>query len=254
MQYIEDGEISIAIDLDQGARISSLLFREHELTVPFRGGLTNWGCFSMAPWAGRIRDGIVIDGAGNEFQLPVNLDPPHALHGFGLLDGWQELGKGATRLELPYPYLGASVEQRIEVLDNALRWSLQYDGGKCELPAWVGLHPWFTRELDTGDLAELEFSAGKMLERGSDGMPTGALISPSSGPWDDAFTQMQGVPKISWGNTLQLSIESDAPWWVIYNEDSDGICVEPQSAPPDAANLGISGDHYIEALFIFDTF
>ena len=65
---------------------------------------------------------------------------------------------------------------------------------------------------------------------------------------------MQGVPNISWGNTLQLSIGSDAPWWVIYNEDSDGICVEPQSAPPDGANLGITGDHYIEALFIFDTF
>jgi aldose 1-epimerase len=38
---------------------------------------------------------------------------------------------------------------------------------------------------------------------------------------------------------------------VVYTEDTDGICVEPQTAPPDAANLGIVGDHYIEALFKF---
>jgi aldose 1-epimerase len=49
-----------------------------------------------------------------------------------------------------------------------------------------------------------------------------------------------------------VSIESDAPWWVVYTEDSEGICVEPQSAPPDAANLGIQGEEYLEALFVFE--
>ena len=34
-------------------------------------------------------------------------------------------------------------------------------------------------------------------------------------------------------------------------EDADGVCVEPQTAPPDAANLGIRGDHYLEALFVY---
>jgi len=28
--------------------------------------------------------------------------------------------------------------------------------------------------------------------------------------------------------------------------------VEPQTAPPDAANLGITGENYLEALFVFD--
>jgi aldose 1-epimerase len=51
---------------------------------------------------------------------------------------------------------------------------------------------------------------------------------------------------------MQIKIESDAPYWVVYDQDSDGVCVEPQTAPPDAANLGISGDSYLEALFVFD--
>jgi aldose 1-epimerase len=46
-------------------------------------------------------------------------------------------------------------------------------------------------------------------------------------------------------------VESDAPWWVVYTEDTEGVCIEPQTAPPDAANLGITGDHYLEALFTF---
>ena len=46
-------------------------------------------------------------------------------------------------------------------------------------------------------------------------------------------------------------MESDAPYWIVYTEDSDGVCIEPQTAPPDAANLGIDGEHYIEALFTF---
>jgi aldose 1-epimerase len=51
----------------------------------------------------------------------------------------------------------------------------------------------------------------------------------------------------------RISIECDAPWWVVYSEDSDGVCLEPQTAPPDAQNLGISGENYIEALFVFES-
>jgi aldose 1-epimerase len=31
----------------------------------------------------------------------------------------------------------------------------------------------------------------------------------------------------------------------------DGICVEPVTAPPNSQLLGIAGDNYIEALFVF---
>ena len=99
--------------------------------------------------------------------------------------------------------------------------------------------------------AEIEFSAKKMLVRDKDGLPTGELISPTKQPWDDAFTEINGTPAVIWEDVLRIDIESDAPWWVVYTEDSNGICIEPQTAPPDAANLGITGEHYVEALFVF---
>jgi aldose 1-epimerase len=113
------------------------------------------------------------------------------------------------------------------------------------------MHPWFPRDLDRGGSAELEFKAAKMLKRDEEGLPTGELITPPNSTYDDAFTEIQGVPAVVWENCARIQIESDAPWWVVYNEDSEGVCIEPQTAPPDAQNLGIYGEHYIEALFIF---
>lgn len=251
MQFIDDAEFQIAIDLDQGGRIASLKWREMEFALPFGGGARGWGWHSMVPWAGRIRNGIIRNSSGQEFQLPTTYDPPHALHGFGYVSSWRDIGPGRSFLELPTPYGGATVEQKIEVLDDAVRWSLEYDPGKCDLPAWLGFHPWFPRDLGRGGSAEIEFSAELMLERDSEGLPSSKLVPPTKQPWDDAFTQIRGVPAVVWEDVARIDIECDAPWWVVYTEDADGVCIEPQSAPPDAANLGIEGEHYLEALFVF---
>ena len=250
MQFIDDAEFQVAIDLDGGGRISSLKWRELEFALPFRGGVHTHGWYPMAPWAGRIKDGLITSPTLGEFQLPTVLDPPHALHGFGLTSSWQEIGPGRSLLHLPKPYAGATVEQTIEVLDDAIRWSLEYDANGCDLPVWLGMHPWFARDLGVGGSAELEFKAAKMLKR-VDSLPTGELIAPTPEPWDDAFTEIQGTPAVVYEDIVRIDIESDAPWWVVYTEDPEGLCVEPQTAPPDAANLGISGEHYIEALFTF---
>jgi aldose 1-epimerase len=252
VQFIDDAEFQINIDLDQGARISSLIWRDMQFAVPFRGSPLTYGWYAMAPWAGRVRDGIIKSPSGQEFQLPTTAFPPHAIHGFGYESSWQEIGPGRSMLHLPKPYGGATVEQTIEVLDDAIRWSLEYDPGECDLPAWMGFHPWFVRDLDRGGSAEVEFSAAKMLSRDSDGLPDGNVVSPTAQPWDDAFTEVRGTPSVVWEDVARISIESDAPWWVVYTEDSDGVCIEPQTAPPDAQNLGITGEHYIEALFVFE--
>ncbi len=252
LHTLDGGEISIAIDMDQGARIASLRWRELDFVVPFRGGILTWGWYAMAPWAGRIRDGLITDGNRKTHQLPTAFDPPNAIHGFGLTESWREIGEGRALLELPAPYLGATVEQKIEILDNAMRWSLEYEPGDCDLPAWLGFHPWFPRELERGGSAEIEFNAEKMFVKDKEGLPNGEFTEPGRGPWDDCFTEVRGTPSIVWEDVVQISIESDAPYWVVYNEDSDGVCVEPQTAPPDAANLGITGENYLEALFVFD--
>ncbi len=251
MQHIDGAEISVSIDLDQGARIASLQWRDLQFAVPFRGTPLTWGWYAMAPWAGRIRDGLIVDEKDQVQTLPINWDPPNAIHGYGFVSSWEETGQGRARLELPAPYNGAVIEQTIEILDDAVRWIIEYEANGCTIPAWVGLHPWFPRELARGDAAELEFDATSMLLRGDDGLPTGELVPISKEPWDDAFTGIRGVPSILWEGAARVTIESDAPWWTVYTEDTEGIAVEPQTAPPDAANLGIVGDHYIEALFTF---
>ena len=83
MQFIDDAEFQVAIDLDAGGRIASLKWKDLEFTVPFRGGVANYGWYAMAPWAGRIKDGIIKSPSGEAFQLPTQLDPPNALHGLG---------------------------------------------------------------------------------------------------------------------------------------------------------------------------
>jgi aldose 1-epimerase len=210
-----------------------------------------WGWFAMAPFAGRIKNGVVRDLKGNEYQLPTNFDPPHALNGQAVLSSWEDLGGGRQFLELPSPYDGASVTQSYEILDNAIRWSLDYEANGCDLPITLGFHPWFAREIDKGDSAELMFKANKMFKRGDDHLPTGELITPTDPPWDDAFTEVIGVPEIIWLGAARVSIESDSHYWVIFNQDDEGIYIEPMTSPPDAQNLGIQGEPYIECFITF---
>jgi aldose 1-epimerase len=251
MLNIDGDQISIAIDLDQGARLASVQWRDMQFAVPFRGQELTWGWFSMVPFAGRIRDGIIKDSKGNKYQLPNNFDPPHALIGYGATSCWEDLGNGAQYLELPSPFDGASVTQRYEILENAIRWSLDYEANGSDLPVTLGFHPWFARDVGKGEAAEIIFKANKMYKRGEDYLPTGELISPTLPPWDDTFTEVIGTPQILWPGAARITMEFDSPYFMLYSQDEEGICFEPVTAPPDAQNLGIQGDTYIEALITF---
>ncbi len=244
-------EISLIVDLEQGSRISSLTWRGLEFVVQPRPSLMDWGWYAMVPWAGRIKNGLIKDSSGREFTLPAGWEPPHAEHGYGFYSPWIKTGPASSRLEMPDPYCPAVAEQRFEVQGNSFRWTLEYAANGCEIPAWLGFHPWFLRELAIGDPAHVEFEAERMLVRGSDGIPTGEYSSPKPPPWDDAFTDFKKLPSITWPSAAKVDLISKSPWWVVYTEDQAGVCVEPQSAPPDAANLGISGDHHIELVLNF---
>jgi len=244
-------EISLIVDLEQGSRISSLTWRGLEFVVQPRPSLMDWGWYAMVPWAGRVKNGLIKDSSGREFTLPTNWEPPHAEHGYGFYSPWEKTSPTSSRFEMPSPYYPAVAQQRFELHENSLRWTLEYEANGCDIPAWLGFHPWFVRQLAIGDSAELEFEADRMLVKGSDVMPTGEYSPPKPPPWDDAFTDFKKLPSITWPGAAKVDLISQAPWWVIYTEDKAGICVEPQSAPPDAANLGITGNHHIELVLHF---
>lgn len=210
-----------------------------------------WGWFAMVPWAGRIDKGIIKDTFGREFILPTHWDPPHAEHGYGFVSSWESLGPNSSRVNMPAPYTPSYAEQVIAVSGNTLTWSLTYFPNGCTLPAWVGFHPWIPKKIAGGQECELSFSAEKMLLRDQNSIPTGDLVDIPPPPWDDAFLGVTRSPVIRWEGQAQIEISASVPWWVVYNEDPQALCVEPQTAPPNAANLGIEGAHSITATFTF---
>jgi galactose mutarotase-like enzyme len=100
----------------------------------------------------------------------------------------------------------------------------------------VGWHPWFRRQLATGGPIELDIdlSHARMYVRDADYIPTGRTLPAPPGPWDDCFTDV-GAVALHWPGALRLTAEHDCSSLVVYDPD-DAVCVEPQSAPPDAIN------------------
>jgi len=99
-------------------------------------------------------------------------------------------------------------------------------------PAELGWHPWFRKP------ERLEFSPTAMYERDEFGLPTGELVEPTDGPWDDCFVSTEPVV-LHYDRTVApaVRVESDCDHWVVYDMPTDATCVEPQSGPPDAFNL-----------------
>ncbi|MFB7860556.1 aldose 1-epimerase [Streptomyces sp. NPDC056069] len=233
------GDAELTIDPEHGCRIDSLRIGDTELLL--QGA--HYGCFVMAPWAGRTGYGRFRDG-GTVHQLPVSEHAaPHAMHGTVRDVPWKTAyatGTTAaftTELAAPWPYAG-TVTQTVELTEDSLTLQLGVETAGDSFPAQAGWHPWFHRTLG-GDAREVEigFHPGWQEERGEDHLPTGRRIDPGPRPWDDCFGMPDGVDvTLTWPERLELRITSRAEWVVIYDEPADAVCVEPQSGPPNGLN------------------
>jgi aldose 1-epimerase len=232
---LSNDRVRATIDPSRGARLTSLVIDGHELLAtaedPSVDPVIADGAFPMVPWAGRVRDGRLATSDGVR-QLPLAADG-NALHGLGHVAAWERVGEGRYRLAIgePWPTSGTAT-LAYELLDDGLRIELTWDDGTTS-PCSIGLHPWFARTLGAGDPVVLSMDAEAMVERGVDGLPTGRLLDQAPGPWDDCF-RVTGSPVLTWPGALALTLSSSASWWVVYSEPSSTICVEPQTAPPDA--------------------
>lgn len=192
----------------------------------------SWGCFPMAPFAGRVRNGR-FEFDGKEFQLEINM-PPHSIHGSAFLQPWSVSDVSDTfvvmrcGLDDHWPF-GGWVGQRIELFDDRLECRLTITADDLAMPAQIGWHPWFVKP----DSAQIDFDV--MYVRDPDGIPTGELVPSPSGPWDDCFVGPRGPLRLHYGD-LVVQVDSDCDHWVIYDEQVRATCVEPQSGPPDGFN------------------
>ena len=237
------------LDPGAGGRIASLRVGGLDLLVAEDARPVAWGCYPMVPWAGRLRDGILRWG-GEEHALPTHLVPPHAIHGTLLETAWETIdARPATatlgaELGPPWPFRGHAVH-RVTLGPTSLRAVLEIHAADRPMPAIVGWHPWFRRVLQDsagaaiGEPVIVDLDAGGMLRRGADGLPTGEVVRPvPPEPWDDCFVEVAGAPGVHWPGALEVRLESEAPFWVVYTEREEGVCVEPQTGPPNGLNTG----------------
>ncbi|WP_328318733.1 aldose epimerase family protein [Streptomyces sp. NBC_00388] len=234
------GDVELTVSPGNGCRIRSLRIGGTEL---LRQG-DKFGCFPMVPWCGRTGGGRFSSG-GIPHRLPLN-SPPHAIHGTGRNTAWQPAragsgdgpGTAAFTYDLadPWPYPGR-VTQTFELTESALTLTLGVETYGDSFPAQAGWHPWFNRNLGAGEDAQLRFESAWQEERGDDHLPTGKRIDPLPGPWDDCFGMPDGVDvTLTWPGQLELNVSSRDEWVVVYDEQAEAVCVEPQSGPPNGLN------------------
>jgi aldose 1-epimerase len=176
--------------------------------------------------------------------------PPHAIHGSVLDRPWRALDERTIETELgpDWPFSGRAI-QRFHLETGRFISRLELHAEE-PMPASLGWHPWFRRRPPAVGMSgrppepgsepgalELDLDARAMFRRDADGITTRDLVvPPPPAPWDDCFTDLRRPPRLRWPGFLELTIESDCPMWVVYTVPSDALCVEPQTAPPDALN------------------
>jgi aldose 1-epimerase len=247
---LEASDARLEVSPQAGGRIASLVVRGSELLVTEGDAAVMWGAFPMVPFAGRIRHGrFRFDD--RDIQLAVNFGPD-AIHGTVFERPWQVDERRPATLSIDlgpgWPFAG-HVIQRFALSDSQLDVSLTLIAEE-PMPAAVGWHPWFRRRLSgaggDGQSAELSapveihLDAAWMYLRDAEDIPTGELVEPPDGPWDDCFTGLRSAPRLTWPGVLGLEVSSSCDHLVVYDEPPDAVCIEPQTAPPDFVNIAPS--------------
>lgn len=257
---LEAGETTVTIEPELGGRISSFVVGGVERVVgppDDRDELlsTMWGVFPMAPWAGRIANGI-LPWEGDLVRLRRNLGS-HSIHGVVFDQAWKVDDASDQEVELSCPLdgslwpFGGEVGQRLRLEADALHLVMSVTAGSQRMPAACGWHPWLTRPA-AGDV-HVTVAADEILDTRADLIPTGERRRAEgdadlrSGPalghrrLDTVFVDAGSPALVEWPDlTLAMSFAPPLTTVVVYTPP-DAFCVEPQSAWPDAPRLAAEG-------------
>ena len=248
VRTLEVGDVRLDIDLTRGGRAIRWDVGGYSVLAHHGDAHEENGMYPMAPWAGRLRDNAVSHRGGVHALEPSY--GPWAIHGLALGapaeiledEGDAESARLVLRVDhdpgWPWPM---AIDVVWELTPRLLSTSIIVHAFEDEFPAVVGWHPWFRRRLDSGAGVEWSVDADLLVERGSDHLPTGLLLpyDEAAGPFDDAFHAPSGVASVRWPGALRIDIVNDSPWFVVFDQLPDAVCVEPQSGPPDGVNAGL---------------
>ncbi len=250
MPRFSAGSLQVTIDPEDGCRVTSMAAGGVELvgldddTPGARRSPYHHGIFPMAPFAGRLRHGEFTFREAPH-RVPADFEG-HAIHGLVCDRPWKTESENVwtCAFDERWPYPGF-VRQRLDLDERRLRLDLEVHAADSAwpMPVTAGWHPWLRRRLQLADGsesvgAEVCFDAESVYVLDGDGIPDGERAAPGPGPFDDCFTGLRSAPEVEWPGVGTLEIASGASHLVVYTEPRTAVCVEPQTGPPDAVNLG----------------
>lgn len=242
---IRTSQQTLEFDPSLGGRAVSWLVDGRSMLVRASDDPIEFGMYPMAPWAGRVRGNAIashhIDPSlePSVHELRVN-NPPWALHGVCLdapIDAWEQVSDACLRMSQSIPGWPARLltEWRLDGWTAVSRLTVEAD---APVPALMGWHPWFPATMD-GRPARWSLTGSMAVRDGA--FPSGELREWTGGSRvDDAFLVPDRCVRIDWGS-IALAIHSSDPWFVVYDERDDALCVEPQNGPPNAFDTPIVG-------------
>jgi len=211
-----------------------------------------WGCFLMAPWVGRLRHGELC-WEGRTHRLPTSLGG-HAIHGLVADVPWAVDGATPTLAQLStelgaagWPFDG-TVTQRYDLGPTRLSFEATITARES-MPAALGWHPWLVRGAGPTRLA---CDADHTLALDEELLPTGGTIpvdprtdvrdGPELGDraLDDCYVGVRGPVSVT-SDGLTLTVHADPVAAVVLHATPEVVCVEPQTAWPDAPTLAGAG-------------
>ena len=238
------------VDPARGGRLTSVRVHGTELlggAPPVGPGPRSWfdGCFPMAPYVGNVRDGT-FTFEGRRHALPRN-NGPHAAHGLVDQVEWTVVRAGDRMVELsvplpgPWPF-GSELTQQVTLDDDGLGIRLVCRNRRRRMPAALGLHPWFRRDLGAGP-AVLDVSPGRRYRPVGPGIPGDPGPDLGARPWDDVFTDLPAPPVLRWPGGPTLTVTADTGIWMLYEQLDPALCVEPVTSPPNS--IGTDRGHVV---------
>ncbi|MFW6022567.1 MAG: hypothetical protein ACOCQW_03510 [Halanaerobiaceae bacterium] len=191
----------------------------------------SFASFNLFPYSNRIEDAL-LKFKGEEYQLEVNFDDGHAIHGEAWTRPWQVIENTNNKVVLefnsqdysdiswPFPFR-AVIEYRIEENSFVVKTSLKNEGTQL-MPGGMGIHPYFMRNI-TDEMEEIDLDMDTIgVYPGETQIPRGHWVEPPE-KWnftderelttdflDHCFRAGDKPITIKWDKTgLKLEIEKD---------------------------------------------
>lgn len=219
-------------------------------------------CFTLLPFSNRIRDARFTFG-GREVQLRPTTKDGLTQHGDVRNRPWQvtRLSDRHLRCEfdsrafadLNWPW---AFSARVEYLLHGPHLDLSVtltNADTSEMPAGMGLHPYFQRREDGVD-PRLSFDAALVYDTDERQLPTDEArpVRPDEDyrtpreiggeSFDRVYTAWDGTARLDWGaRALVLTADPVFSHLVVFTAPDGSLALEPVSHATDAFNLAARG-------------